>query len=164
MHHQNRQQRDRLNSTAERFAFGAACPLVLALALTLSACVPIPNREYFAPAVRGRVVNAGEPMQNVELRLSSPFTHSASVVSTDSDGRFTIATLRVWRLSTWLLGDPLHDYSLWIRTAGSEYPGLSEAGVGYAPTQLRIFCDLSKQVRSGGTSVYCTRDGNDVNP
>jgi hypothetical protein len=137
---------------------------VLALGMALSACVPIPRREYFAPTVSGTVVSAGVPVQKAELHLSSPFTHKTAVVSTDSNGRFNVGPLRVWRLSTFLLGDPLYEYSLLIRTASMEYPSLAEAGVGYAPPRLKIACDLSKPLPSGQTQVYCARIGNDAVP
>jgi len=137
---------------------------VLVVGLTLPACVPIPRREYFAPTVSGTVVSAGVPVQNAELHLSSPFTHKTAVVSTDSNGRFNVGPLRVWRLSTFLLGDPLYEYSLLIRTASTEYPGLSEAGVGYSTPELKIACDLSKSVPSGQTPAYCARIGNDAVP
>ena len=137
---------------------------VLALGMALSACVPIPRREYFAPTVSGTVVSAGVPVQNAELHLSSPFTHKMSVVSTDSNGRFNVGPLRVWKLSTFLLGDRLYKYSLVIRTGSTEYPGVSAAGMGYAPPGLKILCDLSKPLPSGQTQVYCARIGNDAVP
>jgi hypothetical protein len=139
--------------------------VLLALGMALSACVPIPRREYFAPTVSGTVVSAGVLVQNAELHLSSPFTHKMAVVSTDSNGRFNVGPLRVWRLSTFLLGsDRLYKYSLLIRIASTEYPGVSAAGMGYAPPGLKILCDLSKPLPSGQTQVYCARVGNDAVP
>jgi hypothetical protein len=134
---------------------------VLALTLTLTACLPIPNRQYFAPTVSGVVVIDGAPVQNAKLRLSSPFTHKTAEVSTDSTGQFTVGPLRMWRLSTSLLGDPLYQYSLDVTSSNTAYPGLTEGQVGYPPTGLSVFCDLSKPVPNGTTAVYCARISND---
>jgi hypothetical protein len=114
--------------------------------------------------VHGTVVDAGVAVQNAELYLSNPLTHKTAMVHTDGNGRFAVGPLRMWRRSMWLLGDPLYAYSLSIRTAAREYPGVSAAGVGFAPKEIGIRCDLSKPVSARGTLGYCVRDASDVDP
>jgi len=134
------------------------------LALLLAACVPIPRRHYFAPALRGMVTCGGAPVEGAELQLVGDFTKNKAITSTDRLGQFAIGPLRTWDAATWLLGDPLYGYTLSIRISGSEYPGLAVGRVGYAPTELEITCDLATAVIEGRTPQYCTPTDNSVHP
>ena len=137
---------------------------ILAAALLLPACVPIPHRYYFAPTLRGIVTSAGVPVKGAELRLSGQFTKKVATISTDSAGHFEIGPLRTWEAVTWLFGDPMYGYSLSIRVSGSEYLGLDVGRIGYATPELEITCDLTKPDTDVHMPQYCTPTDNTVHP
>jgi hypothetical protein len=79
---------------------------ILAAALLLAACVPIPHRVYFAPTISGTITRAGAPVEGADLHLSGNFTKRTATASTDGAGHFKIGPLKTWEATTGLLGDP----------------------------------------------------------
>jgi len=58
-----------------------------------------------------------------------------------------------------VLGDPLYEYALRIKVAGEkEFLGLDDHGVGDAPKELQVTCDLSKPIGKGKSPRYCSQD------
>lgn len=115
---------------------------VIVTTLLLSACIPVSHWHYFAPRVTGTVTIGGLPVAGAELVLSDG--HKTATASTDSAGHFNIGPLRTYEVTTWLIGDPLYGYSLALRVAGSEYPGMTAFHSGYAPARLELTCDIAK--------------------
>jgi hypothetical protein len=132
---------------------------LIVLMVALTACVPIPNRHYFAPEVSGVIVRNNVPAANAEVRLASKFSETAATVRTDVDGKFKLGPLTEMRFTRTVLGDPLYEFILSIKVTGEEeYRGLAVHGVGYAPEQLQVTCDLDKPIRQGKSLGYCSRD------
>lgn len=98
------------------------------------------------------------------MHLSGNFTKKTATASTDSAGRFKIGPLRTWEATTWLLGEPGYAYSLSIRFSGAEYKGRTVGRLGYAPTELKITCDLAKPAITGHTPQYCRPTDTSVHP
>lgn len=137
---------------------------ILAAALPLAACVPIPHRLYLAPSISGTVTRAGAPVEGADLHLSSKFTKKMTKAATDSAGHFKIGPLRTWEATTGVLGDPGYAYSLSIRSLGAEYTGLTVGRLGYAPVELKITCDLAKPAVMERTPQYCRPTASAVHP
>lgn len=132
--------------------------VVLAAALAHTACVPFPNRRDFAPEVSGAVIRNGLPLSNAEVLLTTRFSKAAATVRTDADGRFKLGPLSEMRFTRTVLGDPLFEYVLTIKVAGeAEYRGLAEHGMGSAPKELPVTCDLSQPIGRGKSLRYCSR-------
>ena len=128
------------------------------LSSILVACVPYPNRHYFAPTIIGVVRNGDNPVPNAEVRLSGEFTDKDSITVTDSNGRFKIGPLTEMRLSVVLIGDPLYGYSLHIKLGDKEYTGISENLIGYSLKDIVVACDLSKPIQVGKRQVFCSHN------
>lgn len=137
---------------------------ILTAGLLLAGCVPVPHRVYFAPSISGTVTSDGTPVEGADLHLSGNFTKRTASARTDSSGRFKIGPLRTWEAITGLLGDPGYAYSLSIRVSGAEYTGLTVERLGYAPTELKITCDLAKPAITGRTPQYCRPTDTSVHP
>lgn len=130
--------------------------IVLAAALVHLACVPYPNRRYFAPEVSGVVLRDGAPAAGAEVVLTTRFSKSAATARTDADGRFKLGPLSELQFTKTLLGDPLYIYALTIKVAGgAEYRGLEGRGMGYPPRELAVTCDLSRPLGQGQALSYC---------
>lgn len=55
----------------------------------------------------------------------------------------------------WLMGDPLFGYNLNITVGEHTHLGLSEFGLGYAPSRTEVRCDVSRPGGAGRTPVAC---------
>lgn len=124
-------------------------------AWALSACVPIPNYYYYAPAISGVVTADGQPVQNVEVKVSARFSEEIQTATTDQAGRFETKPIKQLLLTMTLIGDPLYGYGLDVMTAGQKYEGYVESYVGYAPKQLQVVCELSKPIQTRNRQSYC---------
>jgi hypothetical protein len=133
--------------------------IAIVAALAFTACVPFPNRHYFAPEVSGTVIRNNAPAADAEVRLTSRFSEAAATTRTDAYGRFKLGPLSEMRFTRTVLGDPLYEYVLSINVAGDEeYRGLAEHGVGYAPEELPVICDLGKPIGQGKSLKYCSQN------
>lgn len=132
-------------------------PSIVALSvLTLSACVPFPNRRLCAPEVTGSLVRAGEPVAGAEIVLTAAFMRTPATTRTDAAGRFKLGPLTKMYLTKSLLGDPLYVYSLRIKTEGGEDRlGFEARSMGAPPGPRAVSCDLSKPVSKRESTYYC---------
>lgn len=79
-------------------------PLLLALALSLGACVPKPHVAHLRPAVTGIVVEEGRPVPGLGLYLAKfpgtnePCTEMGERIEVAPDGRFAWAAIRERKL------------------------------------------------------------------
>jgi len=99
----------------------------LAAATCISGCVPIPNVRYYAPAVTGVVTQAGIPVENAEVVVSSGFAGEATKGTTLPNGHFAAEPIRKFFFTALAIGDPLYGYSVQIRVAGKTYDGYSHS-------------------------------------
>ena len=132
-------------------------PLLLPLALSLTACLPAPHRVYLAPRISGTVSRDGEPVAGAQLRLRATGTEQVASTITDADGRFDLGPLSELALTTSLLRDPSYAYVLELSAAGSDYPGLTQNEEGFAPPLLPLDCDLARPRGSAADVHYCER-------
>jgi hypothetical protein len=111
-------------------------------AMPLSACIPIPQRLHFAPRIQGVVLDAGVPLANAEVSLSSHFVRrSVLIATTNAGGEFAVGPIHRW---TWWLAleEPGYGYELNLRSNGQSYLGYAGGGIG-VPRDLQLVCDLS---------------------
>ena len=119
--------------------------LTLLILSMITACVPIPNRHYFAPPFSGILLRNGIAVPNAQIRLSSEMTDKVSIANTNEFGRFKVQPLTEIRMTTLLLGDPSLSYSLHIRSEGRLQLGWSRGGIGISDGKnIELICDLSK--------------------
>lgn len=130
-------------------------PAVVASAL-LSACVPLPNVRYDAPAISGVVTRDGIPVPGAAVAVSAQFAEEAVAGATDAAGRFTVQPIRRLHLTATLIGDPLYAYSMVITVGERRYVGYFESGVGHVPRQLSLRCELSQPQPTPAEPRYCT--------
>jgi hypothetical protein len=135
----------------------ASCvkPTIVVFGLLVGACVPIPNRHYFAPKITGLVLDSGLPVANAEVKLSGRFTDRIVTTRTDAAGRFIVGPITEFEFTTTLLGDPLFGYDLQISRVSEIYKALSNSNVGFVPHNIQVNCDLSRPVFKGRISSYC---------
>lgn len=138
--------------TMSRIATTAA---IMATAITLGGCVPVPNYRYYAPAVSGVVLRDGAPVAEAEVRVSNAMGDEVSVASTGIDGRFQTAPIRTLQLVRELIGDALSSYALQIRVDGNAYVDHPRHSSTQPPRQLHVVCDLSDRVDDGRGGRYC---------
>jgi len=124
--------------------------------MLLCGCVPFPNQHLFAPAVSGVVMRDGKPLSGAEISVSAQFARDVRVATTDREGRFTTEAIREWRMTAMLIGDPLFGYTVQIGADGTTYRGYSLVGMGSAPSDVRLKCDVAKPVLLARTQVYCS--------
>ena len=127
--------------------------------VALSACVPVPNVRYYAPAVTGKVMANGLAVRNAEVIVTSQFAEEVRKVATDSEGHFSTEAIKKLFFTATLIGDPLYGYTITIVVADQKYEGLSEAYVGHPPKQLDIQCDLSTPIQLHSRKRYCNITG-----
>src|SRR5882672_3798220 len=87
-------------------------PLLLPLALSVSACLPAPHRVYLAPRISGTVTRDGEPVAGTQLRLRATGTEQVAVATTGPDGHFELGPLSQLAMTTSLLHDASYGYVL----------------------------------------------------
>lgn len=121
----------------------------------LSGCVPFPNVHRFAPAISGVVLRDGRPVPSAVVKVSAQFSREVRTVTTDQDGRFSTEAIRELRWTAILLGDPLFGYTVQIGADGHDVAGYQFQGIGSAPSDLRLSCDLAKPVRVVGALGFC---------
>jgi hypothetical protein len=110
--------------------------------------------DDYSTAPNGRVKWNSANFERLVLRLGR--SALAAWVCRECTDRQTAR--KAWRQSSILLvGDGLFEYSILARADNTEYPGLSERGMGYMSTDLYITCDLSRPVQTGHTQrTACT--------
>ncbi len=135
---------------------GARLLLPLIGTLGLAGCVPFPNMRYYAPTISGVVMQDGKPAGGAEIRVSAHVSSEVRAAIAGPDGRFNTESIRKLQLTATLIGDPLYGYTVEIRSAGNVYSGFVDFSVGYAPSAIRLNCDLSRPVGRVGHQVYCT--------
>jgi hypothetical protein len=121
----------------------------------LSACVPFPHNQYYAPALEGVVTNGGQPISNTELRIKAKFSDKQQQATTDEHGAFHTQAIKEFVFFAWLIGDPLFGYTVTISGPGPGYTGFDEFSVGYAPKELKLVCDLSAPIETQSRKQYC---------
>ncbi|MFH1724188.1 MAG: carboxypeptidase-like regulatory domain-containing protein [Elusimicrobiota bacterium] len=133
--------------------------IVLVAALAHTACVPYLNRRCYAPEVAGAIIRNGVPASNAEVLLTTNFSKVTATARTDADGRFKLGPLSEMHFTKTVLGDPLYDYVIIIKVAGGEeYRGLTVHGMGNAPQELSVTCDLSQPIGKGKSLSYCSQN------
>ena len=90
--------------------------------------------------------------------LTAKFTDLKATVRSDGDGHFAIGPIAELEFIQWLIGDPLFGYNLKITVGEHTYLGLSEFGLGYAPSHIEVRCDVSRPGGAGRTPVACPRN------
>ena len=123
--------------------------------------MPWPHFHYRAPAIEGVVTDNGVPVPNADISVSAQFSDEQQRAVTDTKGHFNTKPIREFMFFASLLGDPLFGYSVQINRAAHQYEGFGEAYVGYAPTQLKVACDLSKPNQLRNKKQYCLSQGNE---
>lgn len=125
-----RLNRDPLAIVSQSMFVRTVAATIFSLAIT--ACVPWPHRDYFAP---------GRP--------------SATAI-TDADGRFVLRPISEWRFIAPLIGDPLYGYTLEVDLGDRKFSVYSNGGVGYAESRLELRCDLSADLGAMKRPQICT--------
>ena len=129
------------------------------LFVVTQACAPIPNRHYFAPTISGTVVDGGQPMSGVEVRLTASFTTRDVRATTSGSGQFSVGPLREMRWVMPLMGDPLFGFRVELTRGGRIHLGYVQSKVGYAPKVVKVACDLSNPLppvpRVREEATYC---------
>jgi hypothetical protein len=128
---------------------------IIGASVLVAACLPAPHQHYFAPQVAGVVMEGGTPVANAEIELTGKFTDRKAMVRSDGEGHFTLDPIAELPFIQWLIGDPLFGYNLNITVGEHTYLGLSEFGLGYAPSHIEVRCDLSRPGGTGRTPVAC---------
>ena len=132
-----------------------AGPVLLALAALVSACVPFPNVHYYAPVVTGVVLQDGKPAAGVTVRLSARGSGEMHEAVTDHSGRFAVPAIHELSYFLVLVGDPLFDFSVTLRSDGREYEGYRALGLGATPKDFGLECDLARPIMSRNVQSYC---------
>jgi len=117
-----------------------ACTMLL-----LCGCVPNPHRVQVVPALSGNVTRDGKPVQGAEIRVSYGVGRVETLVvsTTDVTGAYSYGGKKETR-SFSSYGDPVFDWSLTIHSAGQDYLGHTDSGLGYVPESAVLNCELSK--------------------
>ena len=95
------------------------------------------------------------PVANAEIELTAKFTDRKATVRSDGNGHFAIGPIAEMEFIQWLIGDPLFGYNLNITVGEHTYLGLSEFGLGYAPSHIEVRCDVSRPGGADRTLVAC---------
>lgn len=123
--------------------------------------MPWPHFHYRAPAVEGVVTDNGAPVPDAAISVWAQFSGEQQRAVTDINGRFNTEPIREFMFFASLLGDPLFGYSVQITRAANQYDGIGEADVGYAPTEIKVACDLSKPTELRNRKQYCLKQGHE---
>jgi hypothetical protein len=128
------------------------------VAVMLAGCVPFPHFDYYAPPTIGVVTQDGHPVVGAVLQMNSRSLQNTSTTRTNAAGEFAIAPIRVFHLTTFILGDRVVTYELDIDVDGKEYLGYLDSE-GNTDSKLILGCDLGTPVPRYRTNVYCTEVG-----
>jgi len=95
------------------------------------------------------------PVAGAAVQLSAHGSATTQTAVTDEKGRFTAGPFVEWHLFYSLLGDPLYAFSINIATQGRDYNGYKGGGVGYAPREIELLCDLAHPTGPAMYQVFC---------
>jgi hypothetical protein len=121
----------------------------------LSGCVPFPNLHTFAPALSGVVTQDGKPLSEATVTVAAQFSREVRLATTNQDGSFATEAIRELRLTAFLVGDSLFEFTVTISSVGNSYTGFAIVGMGSAPSSLKLSCDIAKPVILASRKVYC---------
>jgi hypothetical protein len=122
---------------------------ILTLSLMLSACIPMPHTEYFAPRITGVVQKDNIPLRQTGIYLNAindkceGREELSTAAKTNGNGEFEIGPVMTKRLAVWLMGDPVTLWTMCIEINGQREVILNQRGFGYPVENIRVICDLS---------------------
>ena len=127
---------------------------VVAIALTLAACIPFSHYSRLTPHVSGKISDANLPVENVGIRVATGIDTDAcggkiSESTTDSDGGFSLGAVREQQSFVVAMAYRLFRWNICIEEAG-EWRKLGSradyARVDSGPASGYVVnCDLARE-------------------